>query len=200
MIKLRVNSAGHFSPLSDPDSPGIFLFRQQPWLQARWRAWQESGGLCSHKSDQLVEAFPERDGEKKDEGRMEEGARVAGGSVLVLHDTVIRRSQRTEGLAREHGAGLERASSELEFDEDARGNGRTLTAKPGRENVKFRRVEISPKIRMVPKFGRTRHLEKSESHPQSQPEKSESHRQCQLEVGKSPPVPARARPRGSAEV
>ena len=28
MNRLRVNSARHFSPLSDPDSPGIFLFRR----------------------------------------------------------------------------------------------------------------------------------------------------------------------------
>ena len=185
MCKLRVKSAGRFSPLSDPDSPGIFLFRQQPWLQARWQAWQESGGLCSHKSDQFVVSFPEREGEKKGGGRMEEGDRVASGSVLAIHDTVIRRNQETEGLARVHGAGLERASAELEFDEDARGIGRTLTAKPGRENVKFRRVGVSPKIRMVPKFGRTRHLEKSESHRQWQPEKSESHRQCQPEKSES---------------
>ena len=39
-VRLRGNEDGLFSPLTDPDSPGNFLFRQQPWLQARWKAWQ----------------------------------------------------------------------------------------------------------------------------------------------------------------
>ena len=53
MNRLRVNSAGHFSPLSDPDSPGIYLFRQQPWLQACWRALARVRGINQTQAKQI---------------------------------------------------------------------------------------------------------------------------------------------------
>ena len=132
MSSLRVNSAGHFSPLSNPDSLGIFFLRQQPWLQAWWRACQESEGSNSSKANQVVEAVPEQVSKREEEGGREEKVRVAGGSVLVHCDTVNRKSQRTEGPARVHGTGMRRARSELESAQEARESGGTLTAQPGK--------------------------------------------------------------------
>ena len=69
--KLRGNATHLFSPLSDPDSPGHFLMLQQPWLQARWRAWQDSGSSsCRAK---LVDVARARIEEENQEKRKEAG-------------------------------------------------------------------------------------------------------------------------------
>ena len=131
----------------------------------------------------MVKTVPEQGGTREGGGRKRFGWQVD--FVLVHRDTVNRkRQERTEGLAREHGTGMERARSEVSAEE-ARESGGTLTAQPGRENVGIGRVGMSPGSHRFPKFGRPRQSEKSESPRQSQPEESESRRQSQLEKSES---------------
>ena len=64
--RLRGNGAFFFSCLSDPDSPGHSMLRQ-PWLKARWRAWQESGSQsCKANVVKEPETRKEREGQRKE--------------------------------------------------------------------------------------------------------------------------------------
>ena len=72
VTRLRGNGEFHFSPLADADSPGHFLFRQQPWLQAHWRAWQEQSGSKLNRTEE--EREKRMVSGKKGEKEMEEGS------------------------------------------------------------------------------------------------------------------------------
>ena len=120
VTRLRGNGEFHFSPLADADSPGHFLFRQQPWLQAHWRAWQEQAGSKLNRT--------EAEREKIMIGR-QCGKRWNG--WWTGHGTV-----------EEEG----RASSELKKCRRSRSSGSTLTAQPGRTSEKFRKVVDSQSL------------------------------------------------------
>ena len=165
--RLRGNGEFHFSPLADADSPGHFLFRQQPWLQAHWRAWQEQTGSKLNRT--------EEEGEKRRGcGKMEEGE---GRGVEARHEgckaslvASVERGGMTEGQSMGRWKEAEdRASTELRIAEEARGSGNTSTAQPGRNSEKFRAMVDSQGFGQFPEKSSVASARK---------------------VRKSPPVPA----------
>ena len=75
-VKLRGNGAYFFSPLSDSDCPGHFLLLQQPRLQARWRAWQESrsqpaNAFVVNERCTMSERCRKRQGEEEGTGNLQ---------------------------------------------------------------------------------------------------------------------------------
>ena len=125
-VRLRGNGEFHFSPLADADSSGNFLFRQQPWLQARWRAWQDSAGLKVNKTKVEREKKRKCGGKEDTVARMVEVRRDEGEAISV---NLVERSEETGGQDRRSWKRkAEGASPELVSAEEARGGGSALTA------------------------------------------------------------------------
>ena len=132
--KLRGNGTHLFSPLSDPDSPGHFLLLQQPWLQARWKAWQESGSRsCRAKLEHVSEYEKEEGMEKRKEAN-----EVQGPSVEKQES----REAEFEGSAK-MARMVDKASAGQIIAEDADRRKRSLVTEEGGKTGVAREVEIS---------------------------------------------------------
>ena len=162
--KLRGNGTHLFSPLSDPDSPGHFLLLQQPWLQARWKAWKES---CSSSCRAKLDHVPEYEEEGGTEKRKE--AKEVQGPSVEKH--VESREADFEGSAK-MARMVDKASAEQIIAEDADRRERSLVTEEGGKTRDAREVEIStakpsfvifPHFQAVPKKAQQRQPGKCES-------------------------------------
>ena len=102
--------------LSDADSPGHFLFRLQPWLQALWRSWQEQVVWKVKKT--AVESEKVRESGRKGEGEVD--FRTNGSSTVdVFMDGGVRDQV---SVCRQHTTvkGVDVAELSLSFTADRR--------------------------------------------------------------------------------
>ena len=180
-VRLRGNGEFHFSPLTDADSPGNFLFRQQPRPQARWRDWKDSAGLKENRTEVEREKGTECGGKEDSVARIVEAHHNESETRSVDR---VEMGEGTGGQDRSWKRKAENWASRELVNAEEGGSGRTLTVRPRRGLGKFRRLVDAQGLRTFQKNAQLRQPEMPEGAAQDQPvvlrkgELSRSKRTC----------------------